>query len=145
MWTKSPYVHFKYVVFWNFNIFTFFTWNICLFIMNFRMMILQKINFDIIWCLLLYICQYSSDHLILELRFYECCHSCYINFCWLWNPYLNSYRTTEARCIIGSGTWTSTLSFFPPEQMFKTVLERLHSHLLDIMHRISHCDIETTT
>ncbi len=66
------------LIFEIFNI-PFFTWNICLFIMNFRMMILQKINFDIIWCLLLYICQYSSDHLIswasLLWIFYSCYYS----------------------------------------------------------------------
>ena len=53
----------------------------CLIFMNFRIMILRKINFDIIWwslmLQLLYICQYSSDIWFFKLCFYECCYSCF--------------------------------------------------------------------
>ena len=62
----------------------FFTWNNCL-IINFGKMILRKINFGIIFC---NICNYSlfvDIHLIIllnELRFHECCHSCFLNSCY---------------------------------------------------------------
>ena len=57
-----------------------FTWNSSLILMNFEIMILRKISFDIIWYSVIFAailyCQYSYDHLICWTWFYECCHSC---------------------------------------------------------------------
>ncbi len=74
LWSKIPYVHLNLLILTFLH--TFFTWNNCLFSMNFGIMILRKINFDIIWYSVIFAatlyCQYSSDHLI-----------CWTSFLWM--------------------------------------------------------------
>ena len=80
MWPKSPYVYFKQVDFWHFcmhilhEIIVLSTWMIR------RKMHFKKISYSVIFATTLY----KSMLFIwfLELRFYECCHSCFIKNYW---------------------------------------------------------------
>ena len=59
LWPKSPYVHLNMLIFDI--LYIFFTWNNCPYSMNFGIMILSKINFDLIWYSVIFV--WSSDFL----------------------------------------------------------------------------------
>ncbi len=99
-----------------------FTWNNWINSMKFEMMILRKINFEIIWYSVIFAANlYLSMFIIwfLELCFLECCHPCYHTHTLSDNRRQGRMRRRDIKC----ETVMEARCTVYPKQRYETVID----------------------